>query len=226
MYSVLLSNASIAACGGQGVPVFETDKPGWFDAYQEAFATGPQNSHKKNSPILTLYGAGMGLKKSILEELNDSGFQPNFAGRSMNNLSSAEDTELTYAFVLMGYELTYAEHLKFQHFLPSERLQYSYVVKLFSAFGKDGPIRNLYHSLAGRQFLLRWLSNWHYHFALSVIRTVKYYIYPPKKQGRAVYYQWSKSYMKELLRIKESYSTVKDNILLLQTHVLSPHQMK
>jgi glycosyltransferase involved in cell wall biosynthesis len=212
MFKILSEQSSVAACGGQGIPVFETAKPNWFDTYQEAFATGHQTSHPPTQPILSLYGAGLAINKYLLDELNASGFQPYFTGRSGAGLSSAEDTELTYAFVIMGYQLAYAAHLTFCHYLPKERLQISYLRKLFTAFGKDGPVRNLYHANASGNRLLRNNSNWYYHFSLCIGRTLKYLIYPPKKNARTIYLQWSSAYLTELFRIRNNYASIKRNI--------------
>jgi glycosyltransferase involved in cell wall biosynthesis len=213
VYDILSSDPTIAACGGCGMPVFETQKPEWFDDYAEAFALGPQETNFENGKILNLYGAGLAINKHILDRLENSNFAPLMRGRVGNKLTSGEDTELTYAFVLMGYKLHYSPELKFRHYLPKERLNFSYLKKLFIAFGNDGPIRNLYYANISRRVFHRTIKNWNFHFILSLFRLIKYSIAPPKKLGRSVYFSWNKAYIKELLSLRKKYATIQANIL-------------
>src|ERR1700710_953780 len=62
VFTLLTGDPRIAACGGKGIPVFETEKPEWFDEYAEAFATGSQELNKEDGRILSLYGAGLAIK--------------------------------------------------------------------------------------------------------------------------------------------------------------------
>jgi glycosyltransferase involved in cell wall biosynthesis len=212
VFNVFRNNSTIAACGGKGIPVFETDPPEWFHRYAEAYATGSQEINRGKGRILNLYGAGLAIRKSIIEELYRSGFRPILTGRTGKALSSAEDFELTYAFVLMGYELHYEESISFQHYLPRERLNYSYLKKLFIAFGNDGPVRNLYYSNISNRIFHRGMHNWAFHLLVSCFRLFKYFVIPPKKKSRNIYLAWNLAYIKCLFSIRKSYSSMKNNI--------------
>src|SRR5215831_104887 len=59
---ILAADENVAACGGIGIPVFETPEPEWFRTYEEAFAIGPQDIGEKGK-IYNLYGAGLALKR-------------------------------------------------------------------------------------------------------------------------------------------------------------------
>ena len=142
-------------------------------------------------------------------------------GRVGNKLSSAEDTELTYALVLMGYKLYYSHELTFYHYLPKERLSLTYLKKLFIAFGNDGPVRNLYYANISNRLFHRYIKNWNFHFMLSLFRLVKYSIIPPKKYGRTIYFNWNKAYIKELISLRGNYSTIKDNIFRIKNTLSS-----
>ena len=216
VFDILNNDPAIAACGGIGIPVFETQKPYWFDDYAEAFALGSQEANNENGKILNLYGAGLAINTRILDELEMTKFTPLMQGRVGNKLSSAEDTELTYAFVLMGYKLYYSQELKFHHYLPKERLSITYLKKLFVAFGNDGPVRNLYYANISNRFFHKQIKNWNFHFILSLFRLVKYSIIPPKKYGRTVYFNWNKAYIRGLLSIRGNYATIKDNIFRIK----------
>jgi glycosyltransferase involved in cell wall biosynthesis len=217
VYNVLTTDSSIAACGGIGLPVFETEKPFWFDEYSEAFAVGSQLINEEHGVLFNLYGAGMAVNKNAIEYLAATNFKPQMFGRTGKKLSSSEDTELTYAFVLMGYQLHYAADLQFFHFLPKERLELNYLEKLFKAFGADGPIRNLYYAYVSKRLSHKLIKNWYCHFLFSVVRLFKYLVKPPKKYGRKIYYNWNIAYLQQLIVIKKRYTGINKNIKLLKT---------
>lgn len=218
VYNILSKDNSIAACGGTGFPVFETAKPYWFDTYEEAFAVGPQSLNEEKNILLNLYGAGMAVNVRAMEKLEKTGFRSQMLGRTGKKLSSSEDTELTYAFVLMGYKLVYAKELHFSHYLTKERLQFSYLTKLFTAFGTDGPIRNLYYAHISKRPLHRYIKSWYFHLLLSLFRLVKYTILPPKKYGRTIYYKWNIAYIKQLFAIRNRYTYIIKNIQSIQNN--------
>lgn len=223
VFDILEADPAIAACGGMGIPVFENGKPEWFDEYQEVFAVGPQTLNEENGQLLNLYGAGLAMRKKVYEQLFLWGFKPFMSGRVGKKLSSSEDTELTYAFVLMGYKLHYAPELTFQHYLPEERLTMSYLQKIYMAFGTDGPVRNLYYAHISDRVFHRRIRSWSFHVLLTLFRLVKYLILPPKKGGRIIYFRWCVAYMKELFSIRKLYHKILVNITTIQILARSAH---
>jgi glycosyltransferase involved in cell wall biosynthesis len=222
MYQNLNSNPDVAACGGRGIPLFETSKPDWFDQYEEAFATGSQQISSENGKVTNLYGAGLGIKKAVLEEIQSCGFKPVMVGRTGKKLSSADDTELTYAIVIRGFRLMYDDKLCFYHFLTEGRLKKSYIENLMVNFGHDGPLRNLYFAYISESAFHKYLKNWYFHLGLCLVRFLKYQVSPPKVNGRRIYLQWSIAYLKSLLAMKSEYAAYKDNIgKLLKTRPVS-----
>jgi glycosyltransferase involved in cell wall biosynthesis len=211
-YNIMESDSSIAACGGLGIPVFEGEKPAWFDHYAEAYAVGAQSINTENGRILNLYGAGITVNRYAMDRLTQSGFQPMMVGRTGKKLSSSDDTELTYAFVLMGYRLVYAAELQFQHYLPTARLTHGYLERLFTSFGEDGPLRNLYYAHISQRFFHRLNRYWSFHLLLSITRLFKYVIIPPKKNSRRIYWKWSLAYIRQLFIIKKQYPAIIKNI--------------
>ena len=211
-YDILTGDEGIAACGGRGIPVFETAKPAWFDKYEEAFATGSQELNSENGRIISLYGAGMAIRKKALDELFQSDFEMMTGGRTGKNLGSADDIELSYALVLKGYRLVYSADLTFRHYLPKERLTSEYLMRLFRSFGKDGPIRNLYYAHITERPWHRRITNWYYHLLLSLARTGKYLVAPPKRPGRMLYFRWNIAYLSELLTMKTDYERIVHHI--------------
>ncbi|MBC8034704.1 MAG: glycosyltransferase family 2 protein [Chitinophagaceae bacterium] len=216
IFDILSGNERIAACGGEGIAELEIDEPFWFKEYHESYATGSQNITSENGKLFNLYGAGMGVKRKVLDELEGIAFKPLMSGRVGKKLSSSEDTELTYAFVLMGYELHYAQELKFFHDLPKERLTFKYLQRLFIAFGSDGPIRNLYYSFISERPLHKRIRNWSFHLLLALFRFVKYLIVPPKKYGRWIYFHWNIAYIKQLIFLRTRYREISQDIAKLK----------
>jgi glycosyltransferase involved in cell wall biosynthesis len=212
VYDILSEDNSIAACGGMGIPIFEAEKPFWFDIYLEVYAVGSQSLNTERDRQLNLYGAGLAINRTAIEKLEKTGFQPQMTGRTGKSLASAEDTELTYAFVLMEYKLHFAEELQFFHYLPEERLNFNYLKKIFTAFGTDGPVRNLYYAHISKRPFHRFIKYWAFHFLLSLFRLIKYLVIPPKKYGRAIYFNWSIAYIKQLFFIKSNYRDIIKNI--------------
>jgi len=212
VFDILSSDEHTAACGGMGIPAFGTAKPAWFDEYQEAFAVGSQAINEEGGRILNLYGAGLAVKRAALEQLERTGFLSTMKGRTGGTLSSSEDTELTYALVLLGYRLHYAPELTFFHYLPRRRLTFGYVKKIFIAFGKDGPVRNLYYSYISDRRSHRPVRNWYVHMCLCLFRFVKYFLLPPKKRGRWIYFHWNIAYFRQLLVLWRQWPVFRQNI--------------
>jgi glycosyltransferase involved in cell wall biosynthesis len=217
-FDILNYDDTVAACGGIGIPVFETNRPFWFDEYAEAYATGSQEINIENGKLLNLYGAGIAIRKSSIKKLEDAKFNPLMQGRKGKSLSSSEDFELTYALVLIGEKLLFSGHLKFYHYLTKERLTLSYLKRLFTAFGNDGPVRNLYYANISERPFHQKIKNWNFHLLLSLFRLVKYLVAPPKKGGRVIYFNWSRAYIRSLFALKNSYAEIQHDILKVKNY--------
>lgn len=143
-YELLNKNNSIGAIGGCGFPVFEAEKPSWFDKYSHSFAVGPQagkDGHINNYPA-EVYGAGTFFRKKVLLKFLDKGFKSGLSGRTGSNLVSGEDVEWCFLIQLLGYEIWYDHRLKFQHEMPSDRMNWEYYLRLKKGIAK-GTIRLL-----------------------------------------------------------------------------------
>jgi glycosyltransferase involved in cell wall biosynthesis len=131
-FELLQKNATIGALGGSGIPVFEKEKPNWFDTYSYSFAVGPQSSKDgilKEYPA-ELYGAGTFFRKELLLNYIEKGFQSVLTGRTGTNLVSGEDVELCYLIQLSGYKIGYDHRLIFEHIMPENRMKWDYYIRL------------------------------------------------------------------------------------------------
>jgi glycosyltransferase involved in cell wall biosynthesis len=215
-FRIMENHPGLAACGGNGTPVFESSPPQWFENYAEAFALGSQEKNKEGHRQISLYGAGLVLRKKALETLFSLPFEPLLSDRVGSKLSSAGDTELTNAMVISGFEIRYFEELHFKHFITTERLGIKYLERLFRSFGSDGPVRNLYYSYLTTRFAHKLISVWIFHLCLAGVRLFKYIIKPPKPEGRRIYLLWNIAYIKTLIRIAPRYQKMKNKISRLQ----------
>jgi glycosyltransferase involved in cell wall biosynthesis len=134
---VMEGNPGVGACGGPGEAVCEVAPPAWFDSYRKCYAVGTQCPEP--GPITelwtTLWGAGLTLRRSAWNLLFDRGFQLRLAGRQGAALTAGEDSELSYALRLAGWELWYDPRLRFRHYLPEGRLRWGYLRRMNRGFG-------------------------------------------------------------------------------------------
>ncbi|MBK8502233.1 MAG: glycosyltransferase [Saprospiraceae bacterium] len=135
-YDLMENDPTIGACGGEGIPVFESGvAPEWSTRLGLSFAWGAQNAHEGYLDSYSLYGAGLTMRRSIIMRLIDVGYQPVMQDRSGTALSSGGDEELTMWCKIMGYRLYYTPRLRFQHFIKGHRLTIDYVKRLYQGFG-------------------------------------------------------------------------------------------
>jgi glycosyltransferase involved in cell wall biosynthesis len=213
MYEHLENSAELAAVGGMGVPLFESDPPSWFPEFASSFATGSQCITCEDGRVLNLYGAGLGIRKSALQWLYHAGYTPLLSGRKGKALSSSEDTEMTYALAISGYRLDYDDSLRFLHYIPKARLTRDYLERLILSSGEDGPIRNLYHAYASNSRVHAHLRSWIFHLSFCFVRLFKYLAVPPKRGWRWLFVRWNLVYMKSLWKLHRSYKNLNENIL-------------
>ncbi len=131
-WSILNNNRQIGALGGQGIGLFEDTKPEWFDRYSHSFAIGSQSikDGRINVKRAELYSAGTFFKKELLMRFFDANFNCLLVGRKGNVILGGEDVEFCLLIQLLGYEIWYSGELKFYHFMPKARMNWSYYLKL------------------------------------------------------------------------------------------------
>jgi len=149
VYEVFILDDKIGICGGSSKAFFENSMPDWFNEYEKNFAVGKQayeSGYIENTTGF-LWGAGLSFRKSLWIELQKKGFRNLTIGREGKEITAGEDTELCYAFRLLGYRLYYREDLTLRHFMPAVRMNFSYVKKMFFGFGKSNMYLNCYRVL-------------------------------------------------------------------------------
>lgn len=130
--------------GGIGIPILDCSTPEWFGKYAYCYATGSQEDRPGQNEVDLLYGAGLALRLDLLDKLNTAGFPTIISDRTGSGLMSGGDTELCFAFRMAGYKLIYDHRLQFEHLLPSARIQWKYLRRLFYGFGMTKARTEIY----------------------------------------------------------------------------------
>lgn len=208
VYNRMKSNPAIGILGGKGKPVFEKEKPPWFDKDQRAFAVGEQSlqSGKVNHE---LYGAGLSVRLQAWRNLVESGFDFLLSDRKGIVITSGGDTEICLAVLLSGYDVYYDDSLNFFHFIPGQRLNWKYLVRLYSSFGRSAPIIHIYRSFLpntpkSKQTMLqnRWvkLFRFTYGFLLIIPGLIKNIVSNKECDDSILKYSYAKAALSEMIR--------------------------
>ena len=146
VFAIMQRDQTIAACGGASEGVFEIDPPAWFSDFTFYYAVGKQQKETGyvSKEKAYLWGAGLTLRKKAWNNLYENQFNNLLQGRTGKSLTAGEDSELCHALVLRGWKLWYDETLKFKHYIPRERLNIPYLMKIYEGFGKAAVILSLY----------------------------------------------------------------------------------
>ncbi|MBB2144103.1 glycosyltransferase [Pedobacter sp. LMG 31464] len=171
------SNPDIAIVGGIGEPVFEKTKPWWFDQFDSGYAVGKQA--EKDQYLNTVYGAGMGLRKSAVKNSKFISTPFLLKDREGKTLSSGGDSELCLRTRLLGYKVFYTEKLSFKHELTASRLTWEYLVRLHDGFAHAFVPLYIYESVLNEKKIgtFYWLKRSFFYYG----RVLKYAIfYLPK----------------------------------------------
>jgi glycosyltransferase involved in cell wall biosynthesis len=142
-YEIMSGNDKIGVLGGPNEALCELEPPEWFQWFKKDYAAGPQGdiyTGKVSDGDITwkrgfVWGAGMVVRKSAWEKLLADGFRTSMSCRKGTELSSGGDSEACYALVLAGWHVWYDKRLKLKHCMPAGRLDWNYLVRLFSGFG-------------------------------------------------------------------------------------------
>jgi len=182
LFNIFEGDDKIAIVGGNGTPITEVEPPIWFNKFIESYAAFPQAAHSQF--MNSVYGAGMGIRKSIYNKIKTSSF---LSDRKMGQLSSGGDSELCYQFKFSGYKIWYDEGLKFKHFIPKNRLEWNYLKKLHLGFAKTYVILNLYEKAISDEFKelpsFYWLKKAFYYIGIYLKYWSKHYNEYQKGEG-------------------------------------------
>lgn len=157
MYDILDGDPLIGAAGGQSTAV-TTGKllPGWFNEVAPDYAVGKQGEVSGDvTERGYLWGAGLGSRTTLYKRMYEN-FPSLLTGRNGNLLTAGEDSEYCLRIVLSGYKLYYDSRLRFEHFIPDNRLEENYKNALLKGLETSDIILNKYRF--ARQMQLKYHS--------------------------------------------------------------------
>lgn len=125
-YTFLKEHKDYGAVGGNGKAACEITPPIWFEKFSSIYALGCRN----NGDVTNVYGAGMGVKKSLIQ-----GYKTKLSDRKGNSLASGGDSEWCMQIQKQGYKIRQVCDNTFFHFIPKERLTTSYLYRLAKGRG-------------------------------------------------------------------------------------------
>jgi len=142
IWRVFEHHAATGVAGGRSIAVFGGDKPDWFDAFSLGY--GISDPMLSSGNVKSVIGAGMAIRREVVEELSRRDYDFLLKGRTGTALSSGEDTEMCYAARMMGWDCRYVNEATFQHYIPHERLTSEYLCRLQGGLGASYPILAIY----------------------------------------------------------------------------------
>ncbi len=166
------SQPETGVLGGQGFGKYAASPPAWFLQQGQYFAIGKQAKH---SGELThtkgyVWGAGMVVRKAAWGALLKQDFESLLSDRKGNSLTSGGDVEFCKAIRLLGYKIYYDEYLKYDHEIPTQRMDWKKLRKMVYAIGTSSTMllphelhyRMQHQQLEGEKVL------WAYHIKKSI----------------------------------------------------------
>jgi glycosyltransferase involved in cell wall biosynthesis len=144
----------VGVIGAQGIAHCEIEPPDWFVENQGIYAVGHQGDkagYVENEKRRWFWGAGSVVRKQAWMKAKDKGFKPIFnpsresaIGKFKKGFSGGEDPEMCFAIQLVGYKLWYEPSLRYQHYIPKNRLQESFISDATSGTSKAAPLLRIY----------------------------------------------------------------------------------
>ncbi len=136
----------VGVVGGPTTEVCEVEPPAWFDALKGNYAV-----YALDSPggvvEQAVCGAGLCFRREAWEQLLAEGYTGILTDRKGKELSSGGDFETCAALRLAGWKIWYDPDLLIEHFIPAERLNWDYLCRLNSGFGKQSVYLDAYHAV-------------------------------------------------------------------------------
>ncbi len=224
-FEIMSSNSNIGALGGPNEPLCETKPPDWFKYFQRDYAAGPQgdiHTGVVSEGNITwkrgyVWGAGMIVRKSAWEKLLADGFRTSMSCRKGTELSSGGDSEACYALVLAGWEIWYDPRLKLKHCMPAGRLDWNYLVRLFTGFGVASVGLEPYEKAIqlGRSDIIDEeikKQDWKYEFKKTLkalrgygLKKILSLRFPTENRTDILMLEFNISRLKELMRVRKEY---------------------
>jgi glycosyltransferase involved in cell wall biosynthesis len=177
-HQIIASDSQLGAVGSVLMPACQVPSPAWFDNFHSSYAVLTYTDLLQMSqPPKSLPTAGLCIRKKAWEMLVQKGFHFLLSGSVGDNVQGGEDTELTLALRLSGWNLRIDPRLQIQHFMSARRLTWEYLRKLLRSYGASHVALDAYteHSLFLPRGPRRWLSErWWYQLLKASLKMAQH----------------------------------------------------
>lgn len=144
VHNLFDTKEEVAMIGGVGVGLLQKQAPEWFQRLNGfGYAIGDEG--RQTGYTDSVYGAGMAIRKDIMQALHNQQISFILSDRVGKNLSSGGDSEMCALVKAAGKRIWFDKRLTFDHDLPQSRINWKYYRKLRYAFGCAGVFLNLYN---------------------------------------------------------------------------------
>ncbi|MGA8567088.1 MAG: glycosyltransferase [Candidatus Binataceae bacterium] len=128
---IMSRDPHLGALGSVSYPACEIKPPPWFERFRANYAVFTEDdlSVAGGTPW-GLFSAGMSIRRIAWVQLVRDGFDFGVSGGVGVELGRGEDSELTFALREAGWKLRIDQQLRFEHFLPANRLNWAYLRRL------------------------------------------------------------------------------------------------
>jgi cellulose synthase/poly-beta-1,6-N-acetylglucosamine synthase-like glycosyltransferase len=145
VWELMVQHPEVGVCGASSIAECELPPPTWFHSFSGWYAIGPQEAKSGDvTQTRVPYGAGFTLRKSAVLELEQRGFRTQLVGRQGAKLTAGEDSERCLAIRLAGWRLWHEPCLRFRHFVPAQRLEWTYLRRLARGTGMSSASMDAY----------------------------------------------------------------------------------
>jgi glycosyltransferase involved in cell wall biosynthesis len=214
---IFRDHPNVGACGGQNAPLFAGKAPTWFAQLAGMFATGPQADHSGyvGAHGEFLMGAGLSVRRDTWQSVMGRVPELSVTGRRGGALLCGDDEEICCRLRLAGWRLWYEEELRLEHYLPSTRLTWAYVRRLYRGVGQSRVSLDPYRRVLRERRLIDAdvpSDSWSIELGLGVLRWLRWWSrvlwegrFPPEGDPRVLWLDLISGRIHGLLRERGRY---------------------
>jgi hypothetical protein len=143
---IMAAQPDVAALGAHCEAECAQTPPAWFEAFSRSYAIGGMADAAADVTRSKgyLYGAGLSVRKSAWQAVQQKGFTPLLMDRTGSALTSGGDGEICKTLILAGWRLYYDPRLRLRHYITADRLNWNYLRRLRHGMGAASPLVDCY----------------------------------------------------------------------------------
>lgn len=164
-------HSDAGAVGGSSVVAADREIPKWFEDCKVFYAISDESweagdcTHTRPA----IWTAGMTFRKSAWEAVVLHEAPLLATGRKGKSMAGGEDSEFCYRLRMAGWKLWYEPRLRFQHYMPSQRLEWEYTRRLYRGSGEASALLFPYEAICNpRTRFPKLRRTWEWQFLRAV----------------------------------------------------------